>query len=66
MAESRKKIASPGFRGCAFLNAVAEYPQPEHPVHRVVLAHRQWFLDTVRALLAGVEDSLIREHAARR
>ncbi|XKK58769.1 TetR/AcrR family transcriptional regulator [Streptomyces sp. ARC32] len=47
-------IRSPGFRGCAFLNAVAEYPDPEHPVHRAVLAHRQWFLDTVTELLARV------------
>ncbi|MFC8854750.1 TetR/AcrR family transcriptional regulator [Streptomyces sp. NPDC057144] len=47
-------IRSPGFRGCAFLNAVAEYPDPAHPVHRAVLAHRQWFLDTVTELLAQV------------
>ncbi|WP_328561025.1 TetR/AcrR family transcriptional regulator [Streptomyces coelicoflavus] len=47
-------IRSPGFRGCAFLNAVAEYPDPDHPVHRAVLAHRQWFLDTVTELLARV------------
>ncbi|MFF3444402.1 TetR/AcrR family transcriptional regulator [Streptosporangium sp. NPDC002721] len=45
-------IASPGFRGCAFLNAVAEYPNPEHPVHKAVLAHREWFLRTVVDLLA--------------
>ncbi|TDT32312.1 TetR family transcriptional regulator [Streptomyces sp. BK208] len=44
-------IRSPGFRGCAFLNAVAEYPDPDHPVHRAVLGHRQWFLDTVTELL---------------
>lgn len=50
-------IRSPGFRGCAFLNAVAEYPDPDHPVHRAVLAHRQWFLKTVTELLgrAGIE-----------
>jgi AcrR family transcriptional regulator len=46
-------IRSPGFRGCAFLNAAAEYPDPAHPVHRVVLGHRQWFLDTVTELFAG-------------
>ncbi|MGW6059051.1 TetR/AcrR family transcriptional regulator [Streptomyces sp. NPDC055189] len=40
-----------GFRGCAFLNAVAEYPDPQHPVHQAVLAHRQWFLETVTHLL---------------
>lgn len=45
-------IRSPGFRGCAFLNAVAEYPDPAHPIHRAVLAHRQWFLDTITELLA--------------
>ncbi|MFI6101393.1 TetR/AcrR family transcriptional regulator [Lentzea sp. NPDC051213] len=42
------------FRGCAFLNAVAEYPDPAHPVHVAVLAHRQWFLDTVTELLERV------------
>ncbi|MFJ8918622.1 TetR/AcrR family transcriptional regulator [Streptomyces sp. NPDC102415] len=45
-------IRSPGFRGCAFLNAVAEYPDPAHPIHQAVLAHREWFLDTVTELLA--------------
>jgi AcrR family transcriptional regulator len=45
-------IRSSGFRGCAFLNAAAEYPDPDHPVHRAVLSHRQWFLDTVTDLLA--------------
>lgn len=47
-------IGSPGFRGCAFLNAVAEYPDPEHPVHQAVLAHREWFLLTVTDLLSQV------------
>lgn len=37
-------IAAPGFRGCAFLNAAAEYPDPDHPVHRAVVRHREWFL----------------------
>lgn len=44
-------IRSEGFRGCAFLNAVAEYPDPAHPIHQAVLAHRKWFLDTVTELL---------------
>jgi AcrR family transcriptional regulator len=51
-------IQSPGFRGCAFLNAAAEYPNTDHPVHQQIIAHRQWFLDTLRTLLAQVaEDS---------
>jgi AcrR family transcriptional regulator len=43
-------IQSPGFRGCAFLNAAAEYPDPTHPVHQAVLRHRQWFLATIAEL----------------
>ncbi|WP_063058217.1 TetR/AcrR family transcriptional regulator [Nocardia sienata] len=50
-------IRGPRFRGCAFLNAAAEYPDPGHPVHRAVLAHRQWFLDTVTEILADVGDT---------
>src|SRR4051812_18430395 len=40
-------IQSTGFRGCAFLNAAAEYSDPAHPIHQAVLTHRQWFLTTV-------------------
>ncbi|WP_127499590.1 TetR/AcrR family transcriptional regulator [Actinoplanes solisilvae] len=47
-------ILSPRFRGCAFLNAAAEYPDPGHPVHQQVIAHRQWFLDTLQGLMAQV------------
>jgi AcrR family transcriptional regulator len=43
-------IQSDGFRGCAFLNAAAEYPDPAHPVHRAVLKHREWFLATITEL----------------
>lgn len=50
-------IQSAHFRGCAFLNAVAEYPDPEHPVHQAVLAHREWFLRTVTDLLAQIGDT---------
>ncbi|WP_307071460.1 TetR/AcrR family transcriptional regulator [Streptomyces sp. B3I8] len=49
-------IRSAGFRGCAFLNAAAEYSDPTHPIHQAVLAHRQWFLDTVTELLARTGD----------
>ncbi|MCG8916392.1 TetR/AcrR family transcriptional regulator [Actinokineospora sp. PR83] len=45
-------IRGPGFRGCAFLNAAAEYPDPAHPVHRAVLRHRQWFLATTAELFS--------------
>lgn len=45
-------IQRPGFRGCAFLNAAAEYPDSAHPVHRAVIQHRDWFLATVEDLFA--------------
>jgi hypothetical protein len=35
---------------------VAEYPDPGHPVHRAVLAHRQWFLDTMNTLMARIQE----------
>ncbi len=50
-------IRSPGFRGCAFLNAAAEFPDPESPVRKAVLVHRQWFLETVTELLAKVRET---------
>jgi AcrR family transcriptional regulator len=45
-------LQRPEFRGCAFLNAAAEYPDPAHPVHQAVLTHRHWFLATITELLA--------------
>ncbi|MFD0784804.1 TetR/AcrR family transcriptional regulator [Micromonospora azadirachtae] len=58
IAESiARDVQSAGFRGCAFLNAVAEYPDPDNPVHQAVLAHRQWFLETINALLADIQES---------
>ncbi|MBP2706990.1 TetR/AcrR family transcriptional regulator [Microbispora sp. RL4-1S] len=41
----------PGFRGCAFVNAAAEYPDPEHPVRRTVAGHRAWFRGLMEELL---------------
>lgn len=51
-AEIADNIQRPGFRGCAFLNAAAEYPDRAHPVHRAVRRHRDWFLATVVELFA--------------
>ncbi|MCF3102329.1 TetR/AcrR family transcriptional regulator [Streptomyces roseoverticillatus] len=36
-------LCRPGFRGCGFLNAAAEYPDPTHPVRVRVAEHRRWF-----------------------
>lgn len=35
-------VCGAGFRGCAYINAAAEYPDPASPVRRAVLSHREW------------------------
>lgn len=42
----------PGFRGCPFINAAAEYPDPGSPVRAVVLDHRRWLHAEVSGRLA--------------
>jgi AcrR family transcriptional regulator len=39
-------------RGCPFLMALAEYPDPEHPVHRASVAAKQWVADRFARLAA--------------
>ena len=46
----------PGFRGCAFVNAAAEYPDAGHPVRQVVTEHRHWFRGLLRDLLTAAGD----------
>lgn len=48
------QIKTPGFRGCAFLNAAAEYPDLENPIHQAILAHRSWFYETALAAFSRV------------
>ncbi|GGL37496.1 TetR/AcrR family transcriptional regulator [Phycicoccus endophyticus] len=49
------QIRSEGFRGCAFLNAAAEFPDDDNPVHRAVLEHRDWFQTTMAELFAETD-----------
>ncbi|RMB87641.1 TetR/AcrR family transcriptional regulator [Streptomyces shenzhenensis] len=42
----------PGFRGCPFINAAAEYPDPDSPVRQVVDAHRTWCKKAYEQLVA--------------
>lgn len=48
------EIASPGFRGCPFINAAAEFPDSDHPVRRVVTTHREWYVETLADLLKAI------------
>ncbi|WP_345555532.1 TetR/AcrR family transcriptional regulator [Streptomonospora halophila] len=49
---------SPGFRGCAFINAAAEFSDPDDPVRGAVDAHRRWMLGLFAelAMEAGVQN----------
>ncbi|MBF6485821.1 TetR/AcrR family transcriptional regulator [Nocardia otitidiscaviarum] len=44
---------APGFRGCPFLNAAVEFPDPAHAVRAVVADYRDWFRRLVRERLAA-------------
>ena len=42
-------------RGCPFINAAAEYPEPESGVRTVVARHREWFRSELEQMLTGAE-----------
>lgn len=47
-------LASPGFRGCPFVNAAAEFCEPTHPVRLAVAAHREWMADALESFTRAV------------
>jgi AcrR family transcriptional regulator len=49
-AAAGAEACRPGFRGCAFINAAAEYADPDGPVRKVVAEHRTWY----RQMFAGM------------
>lgn len=46
------------FRGCLYLNAATEFPDPDHPVARSVARHRGWLREVLTTELraAGAPD----------
>lgn len=52
-------LGAADFRGCAFVNAVAELKEPGHGAHQIALAYkemrRQWFRELLRR--AGARDA---------
>jgi AcrR family transcriptional regulator len=51
--------SQPGFRGCEFINAAAEFADPQHPAHRLAVEQRRWITDFLAEILAqmGHRDS---------
>jgi AcrR family transcriptional regulator len=39
-------------RGCAFINALAELPDPAHPAHRIAANQKLWLLNLFKELAA--------------
>jgi hypothetical protein len=37
-------MTRPGFRGCPFMNAAAEYPDPDSPERALIRKHREWYV----------------------
>ena len=46
-------LCAPGFRGCSFINAAAEFADPGSPVHRAVADYRDWLTGVFVADLAA-------------
>lgn len=46
------QIRQAAFRGCAFLNAAAEFEDPQSPVRQVVAEHRQWYYGLIHQAFA--------------
>lgn len=45
------EISRPGFRGCPFINAAAEFPDAAHPVRQIVITHREWYVEALAEML---------------
>lgn len=52
-----EELGRPEFRGCAFINAAAEFSDPAHPVRQMVRSHREWHTETLTTLMRdlGIE-----------
>ncbi|CAN7526840.1 TetR/AcrR family transcriptional regulator [Rhizobium sp. LjRoot254] len=51
-------VTAGGWRGCPFLNAAAEYPDPASKVRQAIDARRAWYHDSLRNLLAEDGDPM--------
>jgi AcrR family transcriptional regulator len=57
-----RSFADPGFRGCPFVNAVAELKEPKHAANKIALAfkerRREWFRELLSRLDVPDPDGL--------
>ncbi|WEK50845.1 MAG: TetR/AcrR family transcriptional regulator [Candidatus Kaistia colombiensis] len=56
MGRISEAVTAGGWRGCPFLNAAAEYPDPDSPVRQAIKARRAWYHDSLQNLLAQEGD----------
>jgi AcrR family transcriptional regulator len=56
MGRISQAVVAGDWRGCPFLNAAAEYPDPTSPVRRAIDARRAWYHGVLRDLLAADGD----------
>jgi AcrR family transcriptional regulator len=52
MERISEAVVAGGWRGCPFLNAAAEYPDPASPVRQAINARRAWYHESLQHLLA--------------
>lgn len=52
-------FAADEFKGCAFIRALSEYPEPDHPIHQAAWKHKRAMNTRIRKIVesAGVRDS---------
>jgi AcrR family transcriptional regulator len=51
-------FASDEFKGCAFIRALSEYPEPDHPIHQAAWRHKRAMNARIRTIVesAGARD----------
>ncbi len=62
-ADTVRSIEDAGFRGCAYINAAAEFSDVLHPVRVAVVEHREWYLGMLEDLLRRLGHPLAGEAA---
>ncbi len=65
VADLAERLSAPDCRGCPFVNVAAEFPDPNHPVRRLVAANKAVLHERLAALAAaaGAADPAWLAHA---